>query len=129
MSLLAAAEALARAHHAQYDSSHDFHHAHRVRLQSLLIARSLPSSPDLLVVELSALFHDLLDAKYLPAGTRTTPRELLGPFWAERGEGVSEERRRLVEEVVGNVSYSKEVKRVGKGEETEWHRSCQELHW
>ena len=53
----------------------------------------------------------------------------MGPFWAERGEGVSEERRRLVEEVVGNVSYSKEVKRVGKGEETEWHRSCQELHW
>lgn len=129
-SLLCAAHALAASHHAQYDPSHDLHHIHRVLSLSLLIANSLPAPPDLLVVQLATLFHDLLDSKYLPPGAVSlTARERLEGFWLASGEGLSEERRRLVERVVENVSYSKEVKRTAKGEQTAWHDTCAELHW
>ncbi|GAA5888450.1 hypothetical protein JCM5296_000634 [Sporobolomyces johnsonii] len=130
-SILQAAAALAQSHHAPYDPSHDFHHVHRVRLQSLRLARSLSPTPDLLVVELAALFHDLVDAKYLrlePGQKPPSARDHLEPFWASFGDDViSEAQRRLVERVVDNVSYSKEVKRIKAGEETDWHRECPEL--
>ena len=61
--LVLAAESLARAHHSQYDPSHDWQHVARVRALSLSIANSLPVPPDLLVVNIAALFHDLLDRK------------------------------------------------------------------
>lgn len=128
--LLAAAEQLARAHHAQYDPSHDFYHVERVRQLALAIARSLPSPVDALVVELAALFHDLLDAKYLSKDAPApTARDHLAGFWAQHGAGLSDERRRLVERIIENVSHSKEVKRMKEGRQTEWHEMCQELHW
>ncbi|GAA6017046.1 hypothetical protein JCM10207_001467 [Rhodosporidiobolus poonsookiae] len=126
-----AAESLARAHHAHYDPSHDFHHVHRVTLLALSIARSLPppSSLDLLVVHLSALLHDLLDKKYLPAGASASARDRFESLWAPFSQDeLSDEQRRLVERVVENVSYSKEVRRIQNGEETEWHSECRELH-
>lgn len=128
--LLTAAERLARAHHAQYDPSHDFYHVERVRRLALSIARSLPEPVDSLVVELAALFHDLLDAKYLPKDAPVpTAHEHLAGFWAENGAGLSEERRRLVERIIENVSHSKEVRRIKEGRQTEWHETCRELHW
>lgn len=54
---------------------------------------------------------------------------MLESLWAEHGAEMSEERRRLVERIVDNVSYSKEVKRIAAGGQTEWHLSCVELHW
>ncbi|BGP26097.1 HD domain containing protein [Rhodotorula toruloides] len=127
--LLAAADQLARTHHAQYDPSHDFYHVERVRRLALSIARPLQESVDSLVVELASLFHDLLDAKYLPRDARApTAQEHLAPFWAEYGTGLSEERRRLVERIVENISHSKEVKRIKEGRQTEWHETCRELH-
>ncbi|GAA6030358.1 hypothetical protein JCM8097_009069 [Rhodosporidiobolus ruineniae] len=137
--LVQAAESLARAHHERYDPSHDFHHVTRVRRQALAIARSLSSDSssssseapvDLLVVELAAFFHDLVDKKYLPAGADPAAQGVLEPFWAqEDAEGeLSEQQRRLVERVVDNVSYSKEVRRIKAGEQTEWHLTCRELH-
>ncbi|BGP01664.1 hypothetical protein NBRC10513v2_005303 [Rhodotorula toruloides] len=127
--LLTAAERLARAHHAQYDPSHDFYHVERVRRLALSIARSLPEPVDSLVVELAALFHDLLDAKYLPKDAPVpTAHEHLAGFWAENGAGLSEERRRLVERIIENVSHSKEVRRIKEGRQTEWHETCRELH-
>lgn len=131
--IIEAAEARAREHHAQYDPSHDFFHVDRVRKLSLAIARSLAQagpSPDLLVVELAALFHDLIDAKYLPAGSKPqNGHETLAPFWAGHGQHLDEQRRRLVEDIVDNVSYSKEVKRIAAGGQTDWHLTCPELHW
>ncbi|BGO93240.1 hypothetical protein NBRC10512_000107 [Rhodotorula toruloides] len=127
--LLAAAEQLARAHHAKYDPSHDFYHVERVRRLALSIARSLPDLVDSLVVELAALFHDLLDAKYLPRDAPVpSAQEHLAGFWAENGAGLSEERRRLVERIIENVSHSKEVRRIKEGRQTEWHETCSELH-
>lgn len=128
--LLAAAERLARTHHAQYDPSHDFYHVERVRRLALAIARSLSGPVDPFVVQLAALFHDLLDAKYLPKDAPApTARDHLAGFWALYGAGLSDERRRLVERIIENVSHSKEVKRIKEGRQTEWHETCQELHW
>ncbi|BGP56796.1 hypothetical protein JCM8202_004432 [Rhodotorula sphaerocarpa] len=130
--IIEAAEARAREHHAQYDPSHDFFHVDRVRKLSLAIANSLAQlgpSPDLFVVELAALFHDLIDAKYLPAGSKPqNGHETLAPFWAGHGQHLDEQRRRLVEDIVDNVSYSKEVKRIAAGGQTDWHLTCPELH-
>ncbi|GAA5977266.1 hypothetical protein JCM10908_004914 [Rhodotorula pacifica] len=137
--LIRAAELRAQAHHAQYDPSHDFYHVDRVRRLALSIAHSHSRDDsldvDVLVIELAALFHDLIDAKYLPkeGGPAPTARTTLAPFWQRHDNAVDspvvdEERRRLVERIVENVSYSKEVKRIKAGEETEWHRACRELH-
>ncbi len=129
-SLLRAAHELAAVHHRQYDPSHDLHHIHRVLALSTQIALSLPAPPDLLVVQLAALFHDLVDGKYLPKGAAAlSAAERLHDFWLVYGEGVSGPRRRLVERVVESVSYSKEVGRVARGEQTAWHEACVELHW
>lgn len=133
--VILAAENRARDHHEQYDPSHDFWHVDRVRRLSLSIAHhSTSSAPlhriDLLVVELAALFHDLIDAKYLPKGSEATDAKgTLEPFWRAHGAVVAEDRRRLVEQIVDNVSFSKEVKRIKAGGQTEWHLSCPELHW
>ncbi|ORY77249.1 hypothetical protein BCR35DRAFT_292314 [Leucosporidium creatinivorum] len=126
--LIAHFEAIARAHHSNYDPSHDYHHITRVVSFSLLLSRSLPSPVDSLVIHLSALAHDLIDKKYLPPGSTLTAAEHLAPHWKGFEEIISAEQRALVERIVDNVSYSKEVKRIKNGEETEWHRSCRELH-
>lgn len=130
--LVAAAQVRAQEHHRQYDPSHDFYHVDRVRRLALAIAHSL-DGVDCLVVELAALFHDLIDAKYLPKNApKPTARQTLDPFWSRHDDDrqiLDEERRRLVERIVDNVSYSKEVKRIAAGQQTEWHLSCLELHW
>ncbi|GAA5995687.1 hypothetical protein JCM11641_003205 [Rhodosporidiobolus odoratus] len=126
--ILIAAQHLAQTHHANYDPSHDLHHVQRVRLLSLSIARSLSPQPDLLVVELAALFHDLLDTKYLPPRASTKARDVLKGFWEQHGHQVEDDRRTLTEKVVENVSYSKEKKRISEGKQTEWHETCTELH-
>lgn len=130
--LLRAAHALAALHHVHYDPSHDLHHLHRVLALATSLAASpcLPSAPDLLAVQLAALFHDLLDAKYLaPGAAPLSAGERLADFWLVHGAGVAGPRRRLVERVVESVSYSKEVMRKERGEQTAWHDNCVELHW
>jgi len=142
--LILSAQRLATSHHAPYDPSHDIYHVSRVTSLSLVIAHSLPptQSPlDLLVINLAALFHDLLDKKYLTHSQ--TPKERLEAFWGENREvEFEQERKRLVERIVENVSYSKEVKRRKRieemrdrerteeeKEEQEWWESSRELHW
>ncbi|GAA6063474.1 hypothetical protein JCM10212_006336 [Sporobolomyces blumeae] len=134
--VILAAQQLATAHHAPYDPSHDVHHVHRVTSLAVLIADSVRSTEnvevDLLVVALGGLFHDLLDTKYLklaPGQPAPTPQERLEPFWSQfEQDAINDEQRRLVEKVVDNVSYSKEVKRIQNGLQTEWHERCLELH-
>lgn len=132
--LLRAASELAQNHHRQYDSSHDYFHVRRVTnlalaIASLSISSAAGEGPDLLVVTLAALFHDLLDAKYLPADAKqTTAQSHLAPFWGSVESSITEEQKRLVERITENVSYTKEVAR-GKEGETDWHRTCVELHW
>lgn len=136
--ILAAARTEARLHHSKYDPSHDIHHINRVVALSLLIAHSLPplsstartthAPVDYLVVELAALFHDLLDSKYM--SQPITAKERLATFWAEHDD-CSLAQMRLVERIIENVSYSKEVKRLHRviaQEEQDWFINCVELH-
>ena len=128
--LLRAAHELAAVHHRQYDPSHDLAHVQRVFALATQLAASLPLPSDVLVIQLAALFHDLLDAKYLLKGAAPlSAHERLADFWLVHGATVSDPRRRLVERVVENVSYSKEIKRIASGEHTAWHEACVELHW
>ena len=155
MSLLNAAIRLVK--YRDNDPSHDYAHVLRVTLLSILIAYSENSKAgtqlDVQVVTLAALFHDLLDAKYLPAGQPIpTPRQFFADFWLEnkgrsvgqlrangtvvaaendvggqnnRPDVITEEQERLVERIIDNVSYSKEIKETP----SEWTRTCRELHW
>ncbi|PWN98000.1 hypothetical protein FA09DRAFT_330158 [Tilletiopsis washingtonensis] len=124
------------------DPSHDWHHVHRVRQLSLALSRcsSLSAPPDLLVLELAALFHDVADAKYAVPGTSAS--SVLGPFFEEWTHVVTPDQRRLVERICANVSWSKDEKRrraraqaEARGEEEsglekeerEWRETCPEL--
>lgn len=83
----------------------------------------------MLVVELAALFHDLHDSKYA-SRTASIWDDLHDRFFADQlsSGAISEDRARLVARICENVSYSKEVKRITNGQQTEWHEQCLELH-
>jgi len=100
---------------------------------SLTIARSISPRPNILVVELAALFHDLIDSKYLTEAQKAeniTAAAFLGPFFKPHLEtgALSEAEAELIAKVVDDVSYSKETKRIQNGKQTEWHLTCGELH-
>lgn len=129
--LLKGAQDLAFHRQSQCDSSHDQFHVLRVLKLSTLICLNHERTPDLLVVQLSALFHDLLDRKYLPKELEgVSAHDYLAEFWAHWTErDVTTSQRRLVEDIISNVSYSKEVKRIKNREQTAFHETCIELHW
>lgn len=110
--IISAAEKFVKSAFAHHDPSHDWHHVHRVRLLALSLTRStdLVAHPiDLLVVELGALFHDLVDAKYNASSTASS---VLKPFWTSLArDHVSEDQIATVEKIVANVSWSKDVRR------------------
>ncbi|KAM0790062.1 hypothetical protein ACM66B_005390 [Microbotryomycetes sp. NB124-2] len=127
------------AHHARFDPSHDFYHVRRVTLLALSIAHSLanpstsgkPRHVDLLVVQLAALAHDMLDKKYLPkdrSGSPPTAKSHLARLYKGFEHVITEQQQDLVARIVDNVSYSKEVKRIAEGKQTQWHETCLELH-
>ena len=87
--------------------------------------------PDLLVVELGALLHDILDKKYVSKEEAADPLGFFTPFF----EGVSEHvdlledgRAKLIVKVVENVSWTTEKKLRAEGAWSEWHATCTELH-
>ena len=144
---------------ARYDPSHDALHGEsnpnvhftvlmlgspaytvqRVRRTALKLA-SDPSissrSPDLLVIELSALLHDVLDKKYVPESLSSDPYAFFLPTFEELDKGhpsvglLAEDgkRARLITEIVTNVSWTTEKKLRQEGEWGTWHDSCLELH-
>lgn len=124
---------------ARYDPSHDALHVQRVRKTALKLA-SDPSissrSPDLLVIELSALLHDVLDKKYVSESLAANPYAFFLPMFEELdkkypsvGLLVEDGKRvKLVAEVVTSVSWSTEKKLRQEGEWGAWHDSCLELH-
>lgn len=119
--IVAAAEALVERAMAGHDPSHDRLHVARVRHLALDIARSLAGPVDMLVVELSSLFHDLNDRKYAERAVS------IEPFLGEQSQ-LSESQRNLIVRICESVSYAKETKRRAAGLETDWHRDCLELH-
>ncbi|KIJ66954.1 hypothetical protein HYDPIDRAFT_85179 [Hydnomerulius pinastri MD-312] len=131
---LNAAEKLMTATMARYDPSHDAFHVERVRRTALSLARSLPNkTPDLLVIELAALLHDVLDKKYVPAAEAADPYAYFLPFFQSLARDheldlISDGRARLVSKIIDNVSWTTEKKLRENGKLGEWHATCVELH-
>lgn len=102
------------------------------------IANSFPDAkPDLLVVEVSALLHDVLDKKYVsPSLTHMHSSELdpftfFLPFFenvAKYVDLVQSGRAALIVKIIENVSWSTEKKLREAGQITDWHMNCIELH-
>ncbi|KAF8071778.1 hypothetical protein FPV67DRAFT_1560551 [Lyophyllum atratum] len=118
---------------ARYDPSHDAYHVQRVRKTALQIAQNVPTQPDILVVELAALLHDVLDKKYVSAEDAADPYKFFLPFFESMASQhgidlVKDGRGRLIAQVVDNVSWSTEKKLKEKGLWTTWHDECVELH-
>lgn len=138
----------------RYDPSHDAYHGgfivysmslkkkiylfcivQRVRKTAMQLARTHTSSPgpDLLVVEVAALLHDVLDKKYVPAEQSADPYAYFTPFFttvAQLGGAdlIADGRARIITRIIENVSWSTEKKLREAGKIEEWHRTCIELH-
>ncbi|KXN86053.1 hypothetical protein AN958_10529 [Leucoagaricus sp. SymC.cos] len=131
---IAAAEKLMVETMARYDPSHDKYHVERVRKTALAIARSLPATPDLFVVELAALLHDVLDKKYVAEMDAADPYAYFLPFFttidtANPGlDLIASGRAKLISQVVQNVSWTTEKKLREQGLWSPWHEACLELH-
>ncbi|KAK7463395.1 hypothetical protein VKT23_006750 [Stygiomarasmius scandens] len=118
---------------ARYDPSHDAYHVQRVRKTALALARSLPSKPDLLTVELAALLHDVLDKKYATPEQAANPYSFFLPLFSAVAEKsaidiIKDGRARQIAQIVDNVSWTTEKKLRAKGEWSKWHDECLELH-
>ncbi|KAF9243425.1 hypothetical protein BU15DRAFT_43095 [Melanogaster broomeanus] len=128
------AENLMIATMARYDPSHDAFHVERVRRTALSLAHSLPGrEPDLLVVELAALLHDVLDKKYVSPVEAADPYAYFLPFFQSLATDheldlISDGRARLIVRIVENVSWTTEKKLRETGNIDDWHKTCVELH-
>lgn len=105
-----------------------------MRTTALRIARALSSAPpDLLVVELAALLHDVLDKKYVSAAEAADPYAFFLPFFQQAAEEhgvdlVQDGRARTIARIVDNVSWSTEKRLRAEGNWGGWHEGCLELH-
>ncbi|KAH7926096.1 hypothetical protein BV22DRAFT_1111928 [Leucogyrophana mollusca] len=119
---------------ARYDPSHDAFHVERVRKTALSLARSAgPEKPDLLVVELAALLHDVLDKKYVSDADAADPYAYFLPLFeklsSEHGLNlINDGRARQIVKIVENVSWTTEKRLREAGQWQEWHDRCVELH-
>lgn len=109
-------------HMANYDPSHDSLHIFRVRKMALKLCENVGG--DLLIVELAALFHDLIDHKYAN-DVKQVESSLISLM---RENGLAEDQIGLVLKIVKNVGFSVENRLKKSGEWTEWHENCVELH-
>ncbi|KAG9126730.1 hypothetical protein FRC07_002170 [Ceratobasidium sp. 392] len=129
--VVAAAEALMEEAMKKYDPSHDALHVYRVRKTALALARNQTSQPDLLVVELAALLHDVLDKKYVSPAEAADPYSAFRPFFesvASHVDLLSDGRANLIVRVIENVSWTTEKKLRAENKIEAWHNSCLELH-
>ncbi|CAE6468941.1 unnamed protein product [Rhizoctonia solani] len=129
--VIAAAEQLIQKAMQKFDPSHDAYHVDRVRRTALALAKAQLPQPDLLVVELAALLHDVLDKKYVTPEKAADPNAYFRPFFESvRGhvDLLADGRSRLIVRIVENVSWSTEKKLRAEGRLEPWHESCVELH-
>ncbi|KAA1467588.1 hypothetical protein DENSPDRAFT_832693 [Dentipellis sp. KUC8613] len=133
--ILQAAEQLMKETMARYDPSHDAFHVQRVRKTALHLAHTISgATPDLLTVELSALLHDVLDKKYVPASAYADPYGYFLPFFTSLKEHapsidlVADGRAKTIARIVENVSWMTEKRLRKEGAWGAWHDGCVELH-
>lgn len=97
------------------------------------LAHCVPGDPDLLVVELAALLHDVLDKKYVSEAQASDPYGYFLPFFESMKDQhdvdlISDGRAETIARIVSNVSWSTEKKLREAGLIEDWHRECLELH-
>lgn len=97
------------------------------------MASTSTPKPDLLIVELSALLHDVLDKKYASAAEASDPYTYFLPFFqslaAEHGvDLIQDGRAKQISGIVDSVSWSTEKKLRESGKWGQWHENCIELH-
>ncbi|KIO34676.1 hypothetical protein M407DRAFT_240506 [Tulasnella calospora MUT 4182] len=120
----------------KYDPSHDALHVKRVRQTALAIAKTLYPPPDMLVVEVAALMHDMADKKYVKLEEGMSLFQHFLPIFEgiRASDGTSaaallgHDRLELVAKVVENVSWTTEKRLREAGALTPWHSDCKELH-
>lgn len=103
----------------------------RVRKTALTLANFLTPKPHLLVIELAALLHDVLDKKYVSPELAHDPLAFFNPFFESVKSSVdliSDGKGALIAKIIENVSWSTEKKLRAQGKITEWHETCVELH-
>ncbi len=91
MDIIAGTENFVREKLAGAEAGHDWFHTDRVRKNALLIAQT--ENCDRLVVELSALLHDIADSKFTGGDESVGPRLARGCL----------ERHSVAEDIVGHV--------------------------
>lgn len=111
-------------------SSHDFAHADRMRRQAVGLARAQSRRAghhlDMKVVELCALF---VSATNDPKHPVKDPKTFVKEFNSEQPDCLSSSQFDLIVKVTRAVGVRKEERRRKERRETDWHKSCRELHW
>ncbi|KAJ6576724.1 hypothetical protein DFH09DRAFT_1361602 [Mycena vulgaris] len=130
--VISEAETMMKDAMARYDPSHDAFHVQRVRRTALALANGISPKPDLLVVELAALLHDVLDKKYVSAEQAADPYAFFLPFFTSMAakhqlDLVQDGRARQIAQIVDNVSWTTEIK-LRKNNLWSWQQNCVELH-
>jgi uncharacterized protein len=119
--LIEAARVFVKGFMKKNDPSHDWYHVERVYQNALYIAgqerlKNNLLELDLEIVQLGALFHDLVDFKYDYDAARSLEeiaRERLEDFFRDFNYPV--EKREKLLHVILNVSWRKELESIQKG--------------
>lgn len=119
--LIKESESLMAEYMKSYDPSHDIYHVQRVRKTAEKLAVSV--NANILVVQLGAIFHDLLDHKYKTCQDSIKVVEALF-----KQHGLPSEQVQDVLRIINSVGYSRERKLKAAGEWDEWHENSLEFH-
>lgn len=105
------------------DPSHDWHHVERVYKNALYLAEKESEllakrgeSIDMLVIQLAALFHDVVDFKYEHSKSQSLEEiahERLKCFFEKFSNECSEEQSKKVIFIILNISWRKELEQKG----------------
>lgn len=123
--LLVEARALTSKFMDGYDASHDGLHIDRVVRMAERLASQF-TGIDKTVVLLGAMFHDIIDHKYVSGPVVQERVDTVTSLMARHG--LTETRIATVLKIVENTGYSVEKRLRLAGEWTEWHATCREFH-
>jgi uncharacterized protein len=96
--LISAAEDYARNRFSADSTGHDWFHIDRVRRNALAIARVEPGEANFLLVEVSALLHEVGDWKLMPEGDN-------GVWDSLRSSGATGTELSRIREIIGEISF------------------------
>jgi uncharacterized protein len=85
----------------------------------------------MLVIEIAAILHDVLDKKYVSADEAANHTTFLSPFFTEVAAHIDllkDGSAELIIKIIENVSWTTEKRLRADGKWTKWHETCAELH-